>query len=80
MPCIPVFEEEEGAIQLTQNPVTSSNPKHIDVQHHFIRELVARREVSIMHVASEYQHADFLTKLLRTETSMIRRNFVMSIV
>ena len=40
MPCFPVFEDNRDAVQLAQNPVTNSNPKHIGVRHHFLRELV----------------------------------------
>lgn len=54
MPCTPVFEDTEGAFQIAQNPVTNSNPEHIYVRHHFIRGLVARKEISIIHVASEF--------------------------
>ena len=39
MPCFPVSEDNQGAVQLVQNPVTNSNSKHIDVRHHFLREL-----------------------------------------
>ena len=27
MPCIPVFEDNEGAVQLAQNPITNSNSR-----------------------------------------------------
>ena len=40
MPCFPIFEDNQGAVQLAQNPVTNSNLKHINVRHHFLRELV----------------------------------------
>ena len=43
MPCIPVFEDNQGAVQLAQNPITNSNAKHIDVRHHFLRELVGTK-------------------------------------
>ncbi|CAM9606791.1 unnamed protein product [Pylaiella littoralis] len=79
MPCIPVFEDNEGAIQLAKNPITNSNSKHIDVRQHFLRELVARGELSITHVPSQFQHADFLTKSLPVETFEFHRNFVMSL-
>ena len=41
--CIPVtvFEDNQGAIQLANNPRSSQNSKHIDVRHHFLRELVS---------------------------------------
>ena len=60
MPCIPMYEDNEGAIQITKHPISNSNSKHNDVRHHFLRELVERKEVEIIHVASPYQHADFL--------------------
>ena len=40
MPCFPVFEDNQGALQLSKNPVSNSNLKHIDVRHHFLRKLV----------------------------------------
>ena len=40
MPCFPVFEDKQGAVQLAQNPITNSNSKRIDVRPHFLRELV----------------------------------------
>ncbi|CAB1117620.1 unnamed protein product [Ectocarpus sp. CCAP 1310/34] len=79
MPCIPVFEDNQGAIQLAQNPNSNSNSKHIDVRHHFIRELVGRKEISIFHVESAYQHADFLTKALNAGDVEFHRIFVMSV-
>lgn len=66
MPCIPVYEDIEGAIQIAQNPVANFNPKHIDVRHHSIRELVTREMISSIHVASQY-HADFVAEVLPTE-------------
>ena len=41
MPCFPIFEDNQGTVQLSQNPVSNSNSKHIDVRRHFLRELVA---------------------------------------
>ena len=49
---MPVFEDSEGAVQLAQNPVTNSNSMHIDVRHHFLRELVSNETISITHVRS----------------------------
>ena len=52
MPLIPVFEDNEGAISLASNPITNSNSKHIDVRHHFLRELVERAEIKVINVPS----------------------------
>ena len=54
MPCVPVFEGNQGALQLAHNPVTNWNSKCIDVRHHFIRELVGRKEISVIYAPSEY--------------------------
>ena len=78
MPCIPVFEDNQGTVQLAQNPITNSNSKHIDVRHHSIRELVGRNEVSIIHVPSPFQHADFLTKAISQESFEFHRSLAMS--
>ena len=64
MPCIAMCEDNEGAIQIAKHPISNSNSKDIDVRHHFLRELVERKETETIHVASQYQHADVLTKAL----------------
>ncbi|CAB1110909.1 unnamed protein product [Ectocarpus sp. CCAP 1310/34] len=79
MPCIPIFEDNQGAIQLAQNPISNSNSKHIDVRHHFLRELVERKEISVIHVPSPYQRADFLTKSLSKDSFESHREFVMNL-
>ncbi|CAB1101635.1 unnamed protein product [Ectocarpus sp. CCAP 1310/34] len=76
--CIPVFEDNQGTIQIANNPITNSNSKHIDVRHHFIRELVERKEISITHVPTQFQHADFL-KAISKESLALHRDFVMKL-
>ena len=38
-----------------------SNSKYIDVRHHILREM-ASVNISVQHIQSDDQHADFLTK------------------
>ena len=64
MPCFPVFEDNQGAVQRAESPITNSNSKHIDVRHHFLRELVRQRDIKVVQVPSEFQHADILTRAL----------------
>ena len=73
-----VFEDNMGALQLASNAVSNSNSKHIDVRHHFLRELVTNGEIVVIHVKSEYQHADFLTKALGTNAFRFHRDIVMN--
>ena len=80
MPCFPLFEDNQGALQLSKNPVSTSNSKHIDVRHHFLRELVRHGDIIIVnHVPSEYQHADILTKVLAFDLFAIHRRFLMNL-
>ena len=77
--CFPIFEDNQGAVQLSQKPVSNSNSKHIDVRHHFFRELVRQGGISVSRVPSEYQHADILTKALAFDVFAIHRRFLMNV-
>ena len=77
--CIMVFEDNKGARHLAHNPVCTSNSKHIDTRHHFLRELVFRGEFDIVAIESEQQHADFLTKALAGPVFRFHLDFVMKI-
>ena len=77
--CTTIFEDNVGALHLANNPATTPNSKHIDIRHHFLRERVANGEFRVVHVRSDSQHADFLTKPLHRETFCVHRNFVMNI-
>ena len=79
MPCFPVFEDNQGALQLSKNPVSNSNSKHIDVRHHFLRELVRQEDIVVNHAPSEYQHTDILTKGLAFDLFAIHRRFLMNL-
>ena len=61
---ITLVEDNEGAKAMAENPLSSGRSKHIDVRWHYIRELVEKKELKVVHVASEWQHADILTKAL----------------
>ena len=53
MPCFPIFEDNQGAVQLSQNPVSNSNSKYIDVRSHCLRKLVRQGDISVNHVPSD---------------------------
>ena len=74
--CITVFEDNEGAKNLAQNPVCTSNSKHIDVRHHFLRGLLFKGVFVFAHVESDYQHADILTKPLDYTFFCYHRDFL----
>ena len=53
-----------SAINISKNPIQHSRTKHIDIRHHFIRDLVEEKVIKLEHVATELQLADIFTKAL----------------
>ena len=51
-------------IALAKNPTHHSRTKHIDVQHHFIREKLESDEINLEYCPTEDMLADVLTKAL----------------
>ena len=77
--CTLIHEDNASATHLACNPATTPNSKHIDIHHHFIRERVERGEFKVVHVRSDLQRADFLTKPLAKDIFCAHRDFVMNI-
>ena len=56
--------DNHGAIKLAQNPITHSRSKHIDIRHHFVRDLVDRKAIRLQYISTDQNIADILTKAL----------------
>ena len=59
--------DNQGCIALAKNPTHHSRTKHIDVQHHFIREKLESGEISLKYCPTVGMVADVLTKALANE-------------
>ncbi|CAM8883048.1 unnamed protein product [Rhodiola kirilowii] len=59
-----LYCDNMSAISISKNPVQHSRTKHIDIRHHFIRELVEQKVVTLKHVTTDKQLADIFTKPL----------------
>ncbi|XP_022041503.1 uncharacterized mitochondrial protein AtMg00810-like [Helianthus annuus] len=57
-----VFCDNISAVYLSGNPVQHQRTKHIELDIHFVRELVKRGQVRVLHVPSRFQIADIFTK------------------
>jgi hypothetical protein len=56
--------DNTSAINISKNPVQHSRTKHIDIRHHFLRDLVESEVVYFSFIPTENQLADILTKPL----------------
>jgi hypothetical protein len=54
--------DNQGCIALAENCTHHSRTKHIDVQHHFIREKLENQEICLKYCPMEDMIADVLTK------------------
>ena len=70
-----MFQDNQEAIGLAENPLSSARSKHIDVWFHFFRELLHAKKIYIQFVALEEQHADVLTKSLAATPFKSHRKF-----
>lgn len=53
-----------SAVMLARNPILHGRTKHIEIKHHYIRELIAKGEVTLESCRTNEQVADLLTKAL----------------
>ena len=56
--------DNNGSLFLAKNPVNHDRTKHIDVKHHFVREKLHHKTITLEHVPTQEQLADALTKAL----------------
>ena len=59
--------DNQGCISLAKNPTHHSRTKHIDVQHHFIREKLDSGVICLEYCPTQDMVADVLTKALAKE-------------
>jgi hypothetical protein len=59
---VDIFSDNQGAIKMAKDPIASVRSKHIDVAYHFIRERIARKEVSLSFIPTDDMAADMFTK------------------
>ncbi|GJU01314.1 ribonuclease H-like domain-containing protein [Tanacetum coccineum] len=57
-----IYCDNLSAVYLSCNPVQHERTKHIEIDIHFVRNLVAVGQVRILHVPSRYQFAYIFTK------------------
>nr|GEV68588.1 putative reverse transcriptase, RNA-dependent DNA polymerase [Tanacetum cinerariifolium] len=67
-----VYCDNVSAVCLFSNPVQHQRTKHIEIDIHFVRDLVAVGHVRVLHVPSRYQHGS-----MESENNEIQRHGTM---
>jgi hypothetical protein len=63
-----IYCDSHSAIFLAKNPTYHSKTKHIDVQYHFVRDMIEENKVLLMKVDTLKNVAYSLRKYVSTET------------
>lgn len=62
--CVIIFNDNQGAIKFAENSNFHARTKHIDVRHHFIREVRDSGILKLKYLPTDKMPADVLTKSL----------------
>ncbi|GJR32559.1 ribonuclease H-like domain-containing protein [Tanacetum coccineum] len=57
-----VYCDKVSVVYMSANPVQHQRTKHIEIDIHFVRDMVTAGQVRVLHVPSRYQYADIFTK------------------
>lgn len=63
----PLRCDNQGCLAFAKNPKHHARTKHIDIQHHFIREKIEMEVIDMMYCETKDMLADLLTKALVRE-------------
>jgi len=72
----PLYCDNDAASQLTEDHIWHPHVKHIRLKYHYIRELVADRELVVQRVRSSENTSDILTKPLSRSDFIRLRHYL----
>jgi len=59
-----LLSDNQGALDIAENPTNFQRAKHIDIRYHFVRHTLESNQISIDYIPSSDNPADVLTKAL----------------
>ena len=66
-----IWCDNVSALAIASNPIFHAHTKHIEVDYHFIRECVLRRDLHVKYISTGDQLANIFTKSLPTSRFQI---------
>jgi Reverse transcriptase (RNA-dependent DNA polymerase) len=73
---IVIYSDSMSSIALVKNPIFHKRTKHIKIQWHFVRDLVAEGEVEFSYIHTSMQAADMLTKSATKDVYVMGREML----
>ena len=75
-----IFEDNQSALCLANNPVHKERTKHINIRYHFVRERIQTREIVVEKIDTKLNIADLFTKPVDYSTFSRLLNKLLGIV
>ena len=64
---IEIYCDNQAAISLIKSGANSSKGKHIEIQYHYIQDIVQKREIKVSYIPTSDMIADPLTKSISAD-------------
>ena len=65
---ITIYVDNQSAIKISENDTAHHRTKHIDIRHHFIRDVINSGVIKLVWISTDKQLADIFTKALPAAT------------
>lgn len=59
---VTIFEDNQSCIKIAEEPKERKRMKHLDINYHFIRDVIAKGEIKVEFKPTDEQVADIMTK------------------
>jgi hypothetical protein len=63
---IVIFSDNQGSLALIKNPIHHKRTKHIDIQHHYVKEMMNAKEMFFQYCPTLDMGTNVLTKSVLT--------------
>ena len=67
-----IFEDNQGTIALSYNPVSRQRSKHIDIRYHYIRKVLNKGDITLQYCPTSDMLADVLRKATKFQLNKFR--------